>query len=236
MWDQLEGIERQTMQALGDGGGFFVDVSSDCTEVVSAIMHVRREGEPVNLVFHVTAGLFKEVRWFHFLLVSGNYPLLNSRLRYVWEGMSRAYLAETSSKAPASADDKLDWIEGHKPRLDWGNCVSVVLKEVCPATAADEGLLQRYCRRWQELNQYVHPSAPVLRRMIGDSALHLVDAFDEQWARDTIEAGRDVFGVVLSAILRFHPLAIPKLVERGFFDRHPKVREALAGCGGFADR
>ncbi len=47
-----------------------------------------------NLVLFTLSGLFKEAGWFHSIFVAGNYPLLLSQIRFVWESMFRAYFAE----------------------------------------------------------------------------------------------------------------------------------------------
>src|SRR5438128_1911154 len=93
MCGRLANIERETLEKLGEEqGGFFVSVANDCMDINFAIQGAYPEN--YNLVFHTSWGIFEEVCWFHFFFVSGNYPLLLSRLRYVWESVFRAYFAE----------------------------------------------------------------------------------------------------------------------------------------------
>jgi hypothetical protein len=220
-WEHLAQIERKTMRVLGTRkGSFFVSIYNDALDMNSAVIDAYGKS-PFDLLFHTSWGFLKEIHWFHFLFVAGNYPLLKSRLRFIWEAMFRAYYAEKSPKAPPAIDDKLDWLETHKPRLDWTTCIAPVLKELFPRPNATEEETFRtyYRRRWQELNLYVHPSAYLHRRLIGDSVLHMKDAFDKEWALDTIHAATDVFDLVWLALLRFHERAID-LVAR----RKPKLK------------
>lgn len=41
--------------------------------------------------------------------------------------------------------------------------------------------------------------------MMDNPALHVTDAFDEQWARQTVEVGAKVFALVWMAIFAHHP-------------------------------
>ena len=118
MCGHLAEIERETLKQLGEPkGGFFVNVANDCLDIIFAIQDAY-SGQH-NLVLHTALGIFKEVSWFHFFFVSGNYPLLLSRLRFVWESVFRAYLAENyplggqnAWPAPGpSPDDKLAWLK-----------------------------------------------------------------------------------------------------------------------------
>jgi len=66
----------------------------DWLTINSAVIATYLGEQAHNLVLHTFLGLFKEVYWFHFFFVSGKYPLLLSRLRFVWESVFRAYLGE----------------------------------------------------------------------------------------------------------------------------------------------
>jgi hypothetical protein len=43
--------------------------------------------------------------------------------------------------------------------------------------------------------------------MIGESALHVTDGFDREWALETVDIAADVFDLVWLAILGHHPAA-----------------------------
>src|SRR5262245_46828385 len=111
MCARLVDVERETMSRLGEEkGGFFVNIADDWLVISGAITDVYSPAEQCNLVFHTAWGLFKDVCWLQLLFVAGNYPLLQSRLRYVWESVFRAYHAEVYAgpDAPGSSpDDKL---------------------------------------------------------------------------------------------------------------------------------
>jgi len=219
----LAPIERETLEKLGEeNGSFFSCVANDWLEISSALRDTYPGEEAYNLVFHSFLGHFKEVSWFHFFLVSGNYPLLLSRLRFVWESVFRAYFAENYPLGPHQSwptpgptlDDRFAWLEGRKPRdLGWHGCMEPVLRAIFPLADRDKEVREFYRKLWNELHKYVHPSVYLVRRMIGESALHIRDNFDEEWARETIDVARKVFDLVWLAVFSHHPLAFEK-VER----------------------
>jgi hypothetical protein len=61
---------------------------------------------------------------------------------------------------------------------------------------------------WDELNQCVHPSPELVHRLCDDSALLIRNAFDEQWALQTLETSYAVFALVWLVILKCFPKAI----------------------------
>src|SRR5262249_24865985 len=139
MCGRLAEIERETLEQLGETkGGFFVNVANDCLDINCAIQDAY-PGQH-NLVLHTSWGVFKEVGWFHFFFVSGNYPILLSRLRFVWESVYRAYFAENHPlggqqpwPAPGpSPDDKLAWLDEHERDLNWDRCLEPVLRRSFP--------------------------------------------------------------------------------------------------------
>jgi hypothetical protein len=217
---RLSEIERETLEKLGEEkGGSFVAAANDWLEINSALMDTCPGEQGHNLVLHTFWGLFKEVTWFHFFFVSGNYPLLLSRLRYVWESVFRAYLAEhypLGSQQPwpapgPSPDDKLAWLEEHGKALDWDRCIEPVLRDVFPLAAREQEVRDHYKKLWQELHKYVHPSAYLAGRMIGDSALHVTDDFDEGWALEAVGIAARVFDLVWLAVLGHHPAAFERV-------------------------
>ncbi len=219
MCRHLAEVERETMQHLGEKErGFFVNVANDCMDIGSAIS--RAYPGQLNLVSHTAWGVFKEATWFQFLFVSGNYPLLLSRLRYVWEAAFRAYFVENyplrnnpfSWDAPGpSPDDKLAWLEEHGRELDWNRCIEPVLRAVFPLADREQEVRDHYRRRWGGLHKYVHASAYLAGRMVGESALHLTDNFDRDWAEECVAIAHDVFDLVWLAVLGHHPRAAERM-------------------------
>jgi hypothetical protein len=105
MCDRLVKIEEQTFARLGDEiGGRFIFIASDAWRISEAIFETYGLEEVQgmqNLVFVAFQGMLKEVNWFHLFFMAGNYPLLNSRLRFVWESIFRAF---TVSRAHSSSN------------------------------------------------------------------------------------------------------------------------------------
>lgn len=226
MCSHLAEIERETRDKLGEGkSDFFVNVANDWIEINSALIDAYPGEEGYNLVVHTFRGLFKEVCWFHFFFVSGNYPLLLSRLRFVWESVFRAYFAEHYPLGPfqvwpvpgPSSDDKVAWLEEHERELNWNRCLEPVLRAVFPLADRQSHVRDYYKGLWQELHKYVHPSAYLAGKMIGESALHVTDSFDEEWAGETIEVAAKVFDLVWLVILGHHPNAFDR-VDKLFAD------------------
>ena len=218
----LAPIERETLEKLGEEKGrFFIWVANDWLKINSAVMDVYPGEQGYNLVLHTFWGLFKEVYWFHFFFVSGNYPLLLGRLRFAWESVFRAYLAENyplgsqrSWPVPGpSPDDKLTWLEEREKILGWDQCIEPVLTTVFPLAGREKEIRDFYKVQLQELHKYVHPSANLAGKMIGESGLHVTDNFDEAWALEAVRVASTVFDLVWLAVLRHHPLAFER-VER----------------------
>src|SRR5260370_14081154 len=126
---RLVPIERETLEKLGEEkGGFFVSLANDWLAINSAVMEAYPGKQCCNLVVLTFWGLFKEVCWFHSFFVAGNYPLLLSRLRFVWESLFRAYFAEhypiglcrEGDPPRPSPGDKLGRLDGpgQDPRWD----------------------------------------------------------------------------------------------------------------------
>lgn len=218
MCDILADIEEVTLRELGEEkGGFFVNVSNDWMEVTAAV----RAAYPKQycLVHHAATGLWKEVAWFHFFFVSGNYPLLLSRLRFVWESVFRASLAEKyvpGGKKPLprpgpSLQDKFDWLHKYGGKLDWNRCIEPILRRVHPLADREKEVRDHYHQLWQYLNLYVHPSAYLAVQMVGESSLLVTDNFDREWATRALAVGSDVFDLVWLTILHHYPMAFDRL-------------------------
>jgi len=222
---RLAEIERQTQESLGEEGDFFVNVANDWIEINSALIDAYPGELGHTLVVHTFQGLFKEVWWFQFLFVSGNYPLLLSRLRFIWESVFRAYFAEhyplgppQSWPAPGpSPDDKLAWLEKHERYLNWNRCIEPTLRAVFPLADREHNVREYYLGLWQKLHKYVHPSTYLAGKMIGESLLHVTDNFDEEWAREVFKIASTVFDLVWLAVLGHHPDAFDRL-EKVFAD------------------
>ncbi len=224
----LADIERKTMRSLRKKGHLFINVANDWIDINGAILDAYAEGERESFMLVTFWGLFKEVTWLHLFFVAGNYPLLLSRLRFIWESVFGAYYAETykprsrRDRAPGpSADDKVAWLEQQERQLGWRDCIGPTLCKIFPLAAREKKVLDHYHDLWNQLNRYVHPSAYLANRLIGPSTLSATDNFDKEWAAETLGIATHVFDLVWVAVLAFYPKAFDKLVQEGLSAKYP---------------
>jgi hypothetical protein len=217
---RLVPIERETIEKLGEETGmFFINAGNDCVTIGSTISTAYPGEKNWSLVMLTLWMLFKEAGWFHSYFVAGNYPVLLARLRFIWESMFRAYFvkhyhlwpcADWDTPGPTVAE-KMAWLEKYGHKLNWNNCIEPVLRAVFPL-AEQEQTVRDDCKEiFQYLHRYAHPSAYLLDRMIDDPAFLVIDAFDEGWARQTVEIGRKVFALVWMAVFKHYPDAFVRI-------------------------
>lgn len=163
------------------------------------------------------------------------YRLVLSQLRFNWERIFRARYAdayaeihpnETDLPGP-TLDEKHDWLMKREYRLNWRSVISPTLTRLFSAGTPDEAE-SHFKPLWERLNRCVHPSGELREKLAGDSALHLFDAFDEGWARETRADAVDVFGLIFLAILSRFPATIPTLLADPHFSPIcPQLRAVL---------
>ena len=102
-----------------------------------------------------------------------------------------------------------------------------VLRNILPLVAQDSQVREHYAALWKGLHKYVHPSGQLADRKIGPTALHVVDAFDQQWAVDILATARDVFDIILLAVLRTFPKAVDLITQEGLSLDYPLLTGAL---------
>jgi hypothetical protein len=74
----------------------------------------------------------------------------------------------------------------------------------------------------------VHPSGEIRENLMGESGLHVRDAFDEGWARETLRDALEVFEILWLAVLARFPAAILALLaDPHTFRVCPRLRAAL---------
>src|SRR5947209_7866331 len=85
-------VAEETSRCLGEEtAGLFVYLFNDALDILRAILGAYPEEERLHsLVFAEFTGLFKELNSLHVLFLSGNYPIVLSRLRFNWERLFRA--------------------------------------------------------------------------------------------------------------------------------------------------
>jgi hypothetical protein len=211
-------IERKTMEKLGEEtADFFVCAANDCVRVTATVGKAY-PGEH-SLVLFTLMGLFKEACWFHSYFVAGNYPVLLNRLRFVWESMFRAYLAEHYPMGPCkkwdtpgpTLDEKVAWLDQYGHQLNWDTCIGPVLRAVFPLADREQQVRDDCKQLFQYLHRYAHPSAYLLDRMTDESALHVADGFDEKWARQTAAIGARVFDLIWMVVFAHHPVVFEQI-------------------------
>jgi hypothetical protein len=230
-------IAEQTAAKLGEQtAGLFVELYNDAIDIQGAILGANPQADLLNsLVFTEFTGLFKELHWLHVLLVSGNYPIVLTRLRFNWERLFRArhadaYVAEHPNEADAPGPtiaEKHDWLTEREERLNWGTTIAPTLARLIPG--ADETCIGSHYRPlWQRLNRCVHPSGELREKLVSESALLVHDAFDEEWAREALTYAAQVFALIWMAVLSRFPAAIPRVLSKqNAFQTCPQVREWL---------
>jgi hypothetical protein len=213
-------IERQTREALGEEvTAVFINAANDCVEVSAAVGKAYPGEQSHSLVLLTLWGLFKEACWFHSFFVAGNYPLLLSRLRFVWESLFRAYFAEHYPMGPCTkwdspgqeTWDKLVWLDEHGHMLNWDTCIEPVLRAVFPLAEQEQEVRDHYKELFKYLHRYAHSSAYLLDRMMDDSSLQVKDGFDETWARQTADIGEKVFDLVWMVVFAHFPKAFEQV-------------------------
>ena len=149
MCKHLAECERETIAKLGEEkASFFVRVWEDSMTIGDPI--IKADSQRPTLMSGTFLGLPYEISWLQFLFACGNYSLMFSRLRHVWESVARAYFMENYSefgdaKWPApgpSPDDKLAWLGEFEKHLKWRSCIEPVIRKVFPnPTSATKKLL-----------------------------------------------------------------------------------------------
>jgi hypothetical protein len=236
MCRNLAPVERKTVRVLGKKKAYyFVNVYLDCVEIIGAIMKAYPEVRRMNLVFHATTSLMKEIQWLNTLFLSGNYPLVKARLRFNWELIGRAHFIETyqqsdPKKPPTPGPtfgEKLEWWEKYEKFLNWRNCLEPTLRKVLPLAEKVEEVRDFYHNRLKDLHRYAHPSAYLADRLVGESGLHHKDNVDKEWAIDTLNAASVVFDVIWLVVLGYYPDAGDRLFGKGLLADYPVVSMVL---------
>jgi hypothetical protein len=230
MCETLVAVEKKTHRVLRGDSAFFIDVYNDALDIAGAIGDEEARS-PCSLTLFTLWGLFKEIHWFHTIFLSGNYPLLNARLRFVWELMYRATLADLDG--PPDFGGRIDWLqrrEKQKNKLGWNECIGPLIRRLFPLAiepAQDEALKDAK-ELWDDLNGYVHPSVALQARMCDNRRpLHTGDHFDVHWAKATLRNAQSVFDLVWLATLKPHAGAIEQIREKGLNARYPIVEALL---------
>jgi hypothetical protein len=213
-------IERQTLAVLGEEkAAFFLNAANDCVSIGAAVHEAYPAEKGFDLMLPTLGSLFKEARWFHTFFVTGNYSLLISRLRFIWESIFRAYFVEHYpigdsakwARPGPTLEEKMQWLEEHGHHLRLDTCIGPVVLEVFPHAARDQSIFENCKEIFRYLHQYAHPSAYLLDRKMINPALLFTDAFDEPWARQALEIGARVFALIWMAVFAHYPNAFEQV-------------------------
>ncbi len=231
--EHLAAAERETLDGLGEEqSNRLLNIANDCMAIGGAIVDAYPREELNNLVYFAFAGVFKEVSWFHLFFLSGHYALLNARLRFVWESIYRASWAEadavpSSPGAALSLGDRAAWLAAQEKDLGWGKCIKPTLQRLFPLSYREQDVCEFYHDLWLKLNAYVHPSQAVTERLIGPAGLLICNAFDKDWAIETLAAATQVFDLAWLAVLQTFPKAADRFERNPFSVAYPILKSAF---------
>jgi hypothetical protein len=150
----------------------------------------------------------------------------------------RAYFAEHYPLGPCrawdvpgpSGDDKLGWLDVHGRDLNWDRCIEPVLRSVFPLADRELEVRDHYQALFKHLHRYAHPSAYLTGRMSAE--LLAMDAFDEEWARESIDVGASVFELIWLAVFAHHPEAFERVEPLA--GAYPVLQSVFEGVQGSA--
>jgi len=227
-------IERETIEVLGEEkAGFFITAANDCATVSVAAYKAYPVDQGFDIMLLMLWGLFKEACRCHTFFVTGNYPWLISRLRFIWESIFRAYFVKHYPMGPcrkwdlpgSTTEEQMMWLDKHGDKLNVDRCIEPVLLAVFPQAAGNQSILDDCKALFKYLHRYAHLSAYLLDRQMDHPALLLTDDLDEHWARETLEIGAKVFALVWMAVFAHYPDAF-ELVEP-LEGKYPVVSEVF---------
>jgi hypothetical protein len=103
VFEQYQEIERETVETLGEENAHvFLSIWEDSLEFENAINQTYAQDQTVRSLLAVRLWEFsRELLNLQVLFLCGNYSLLRSRLRFIWEMIFRAFYADTyQQKSP----------------------------------------------------------------------------------------------------------------------------------------
>ncbi len=177
-----------------------------------------------------------ELYWLHFLFSAGNYSLLFPRLRFLWEMIYRAYLADTYQKQSTSdpdeprpsLDEKCLWLERleEERRIVGSVLINRVLFQVFPLAKAEKEVADYYRGFWRHLNTYAHPSNPLLEKMIDREGM-VLNRFNAEWAKETIDVTTTIFDLICLAVIGRFPECALGVAKSGLAVEYPVTQSIL---------
>jgi|SRR5579884_1328102 len=227
-------IERQTIEVLGEEkAAFFLNAANDCVRLGAAVYKAYPAEKGFDLMLPALGSFFKEARAFHTFFVTGDYSLLISRLRFIWESIFRAYFVEHYPMRDTppwplpgpTIEEKILWLGEHGRHLRLDTCIEPVLLAVFPQAARNQEIFENCKEMFKYLHRYAHPSAYLLDRKMVKPALLFTDAFDEEWARQALEIGARVFALIWMAVFAHYPNAFEHVEP--FEGKYPVVSEVF---------
>jgi hypothetical protein len=238
VFERCREIERQTVEVLGEeDADVFVNIWNDSLQFENAIDQIYGHDEWTQSLVAVRLWEFsRELVNLQTLFLCGNYSLLRSRLRFIWEMIFRGFYADTyEKKSPKdpdkpgpSIDDKSVWLENLEEDrgLGWGKLIKPTLCRVCPLAEKEAKVLDYYHKLWTDLNKYVHPTHFLVETMI-DRDVILIDRFSEEWARETVTVATDVFDLIWLAVIARFPGCLEIVAKQDLIVQYPRTKEIL---------
>jgi hypothetical protein len=227
----------ETAECLGaEAALLFVEFTNDAIDISNALIDAYDPDERIqSLVHHDFHALHQRIVGMQLDFLAGRYEAVRRELRFTWESIYRASLADCFRKLKPgdpnppgpTVDDKADWLANPALRLDWNTAILPVLRHVFPSWSEDE-VKAEFKPVWDRLNTAAHPSGEWRESGVGESARHVWHHFDESQAREVLDDARAVFAVVFAAVLTQFPKTATILTKNPHnFTACPQVRLLL---------
>jgi hypothetical protein len=242
-------VAEQTVAALGeDRALLFVSLQSDWVDLIGAVPKAYPEltAPPASddappaegsLLLIDLQGLLLELDRQQFAFLGGHYAAVGRSLRYVWELMYRAFLADTYAEIGdgddlpgPTPDDKAEWLRTRKGPLNRKTVIEPMLDRLLPATQHGR-IASDFIPLWERLNRVVHPSWELRDRLINPSALLVADGYDADWASEVLSDAANVFDLIWLAVLHRFPDCRRLLANETTFAHCPLARHLVSPDG-----
>jgi hypothetical protein len=234
-----EQTANETVNALGtEAAMLFVEFANDAIDISDALSDAYGQDERIqSLVHHDFHAMHQRIVGMQFDFLAGRYEAVRWALRFTWESIFRAYLADCfralNSDHPnppgPTVDDKADWLANPPFGLNWTTAILPVLRHVFPLWSEEE-VVSEFKPVWDSLNTAVHPSGEWRASGVREESTRCVwHHFDEALAHEVLADARAVFAVVFATVLTRFPRVAAALAENPqVFCECPAVRLFLA--------
>ena len=110
--------------------------------------------------------------------------------------------------------------------MRWANVFEPTLRAVLRVPDKQGRDLDYYHRLWKNLHKYVHPSHFLVETMIDRDGL-VIDRFNEEWAKETIEVCTDIFDLIWLVVITRFPGCVTDLDPKKLTVKYPLTTQVL---------